>query len=154
MSRRINVTLTFDRSVYETYQKVVGRGKISRDLESYLVKRLAELSGSGEQAATPSEGEKPSYGELLREYDRVVVDSEKRKKWLQKDKTFNDLGKLATELSLSPNSMDGLEDAIPRIREKWKGDVTSLTFFIAYLQDIKAKRDLEWKIDEAGTTEK
>jgi response regulator RpfG family c-di-GMP phosphodiesterase len=143
MMSKKQVTIVVDGEVYDALRKAVSPKKISYEIEDLMEKRLAELKGTEYR-----QEEHVDYEALKREHIRLVREVDRQEKWLRKRKVYDDLARLAVKVGLSPKDLSGLEEAAPKMMSEWKGLKEDVHLFITLLENVRAKRELERKLDE------
>jgi hypothetical protein len=140
---KVNVTLYVDGETFEVFRKAISPKPVSHELEEFMRKRVAELEG-GEYR----QEEHVDYEALERDHVRLVREVDRQEKWLRKRKAYDDLVKVALKVGLSPKDLSVLEEAAPKMMSEWKGLKEDVHLFITLLENVRAKRELERKLDE------
>lgn len=138
-----NVTIYIDDESVRAFRKAISPKSLSRELEDLMRKRIAELEGK-EYAPR----EQVDYEALKREYDRLVREVDRQERWLRKRKVYDDLATIAVKLGLDPRDLSNLDAAAPKLRGEWKGLEEDAHQFIILLENVRAKREVERKLDE------
>jgi len=140
---KTTVSIFIEAEPYDALRKAIAPKKISREIEELVRKRLAELEG-GEY----KQEEHVDYEALERDHVRLVKEVDRQEKWLRKRKAYDDLVKVALKVGLSPKDLSVLEEAAPKMMSEWKGLKEDVHLFITLLENVRAKRELERKLDE------
>ena len=140
---KVNVTLYVDGEAFEAFRKAISPKPVSHELEEFMRKRVAELEGREYR-----QEEHVDYEALKREHIRLIREVDRHEKWLRKRKVYENLARLAVKVGLSPRDLSGLEEAMPKMMSEWKGLKEDVHLFITLLENVRAKRELERKLDE------
>jgi hypothetical protein len=137
-----NVTIYIDDTYLQALRKIIPPKSISHEIEDLIRKRVAELEG---REYAPQEH--VDFEVLVRDHDRLVKEVDKREKWLRKQKAYDDLGRLAVKLGLTPD-LHNLDEVAPKLLDEYKGLKEDTHQFLSLLETVKAKREVERKLDE------
>jgi hypothetical protein len=142
MMSKKQVTIVVDGEVYDALRKAISPKKISYEIEDLMEKRLAELKGTEYR-----QEEQVDYEALKREHDRLVKEVDRQEKWLRKRKAYENLARLAVKVGLTPD-LSRLDEVAPKLRREWTGSPQDAHLFISLLEAVRARRELERKLDE------
>jgi hypothetical protein len=136
------VTLFIDGEAYQALRKAVYPKKVSQEVEDLMRKRVAELEGKQYEPQ-----EQVDLGALKRDHARLIIEVDRLEKWLRKQKAYDDLGRLAVKLGLTPD-LRNLDEVAPKLLDEYKGLKEDTHQFLSLLETVKAKREVERKLDE------
>ena len=148
MARRLNFTLTFDEEIYNSYRNKVGRGNVSRTIENIMRNSLAEPGSSTTTTTDTAEDPAVEYRRLKHDFDQALDEVHKRQKYLEKEKVFGELSKMAISLGVTPADQSKMSSVIPKMEEQWKGSKEDMESFILFLEAVKIRNDLTRKMKE------
>jgi len=136
------VTLFIDGEAYQALRKAVYPKKVSHEVEDLMRKRISELEG---REYAPQEH--VDYEVLKRDHTRLIIEVDRLEKALVKRKVYDDLGRLAVKLGLTPD-LRNLDEVAPKLLDEYKGLKEDTHQFLSLLETVKAKREVERKLDE------
>ena len=139
---RGTVTLHLDLELFQELRKAIAPAKISREIDDLMRKRIAELEGREYR-----QEEQVDYEALEREHVRLVREVDQQERWLRKRKVYDDLTRLAVKVGLTPD-LSRLDEVAPKLRREWTGSPQDAHLFISLLEAVRARRELERKLDE------
>jgi len=103
--------------------------------------RVAELEG------LPLEAPVENYGELKRQHLRLSNEAVHLEKILKKEKAFDRLMVLATELGISWQDLGNLREVSPKLLERWDGLKEHVPKSIILLEIVQEKKKIEASLD-------
>ena len=109
----------------------------SSEMNEFVKRRVAELEG------LPLEAPVENYSELKRQHLKLSNEAMALEKVLKREKVFDRLVALATELGVSWQDLGNLREVTPKLLEGWDGLKEHIHKFITLLETVQEKKKIE-----------
>ncbi|MEM2293154.1 MAG: hypothetical protein QXX41_07750 [Nitrososphaerota archaeon] len=137
-----------ERAVYDGLKTLLaGKGKsISEEVNELLKKRLAELKG-GEQPSNEAQ----NYEALKREHVRLIEESIRLTRLLQKTGEYDALIEMAENLGLNTETLENAEEVAAKLLQTWNGPKAPAHTLITLLETIQKRKQIEKQLEKIRT---
>ncbi|MEM0358335.1 MAG: hypothetical protein QXL77_08220 [Candidatus Bathyarchaeia archaeon] len=137
-----------ERAVYEGLKTLLaGQGKsISEEVNDLLKRRLLELKGGEHPTA-----EAPDYEALKREHVRLIEESIRLTKLLQKTGQYDALIETLENLGLNIETLENIEEVKAKLLQTWNGPKAPAHTLITLLETIQKRKQTEKQLEEIRT---
>jgi len=147
-----SLTLYTDEKIWYRFKELIriheGGMSASQKLEDYMKACISEYEGR--QIDSPLEYE-ADYEDLKKRHIKLVTEADKLEKRLEKTGEFDNMADFVEKAGLDLKTYGNLTTMAPMMLEKWcgKGKMKEdMLIFLAYLELIKKKRQVEAKLEE------
>jgi len=136
---------------YDQYQKFkqvcAGLGAtVSAKVDELIRNSIAETTGEKVETTNPV-----GYEALKKQHLKMVSELDKLEKRLEKTGEFDNMADFVEKAGLDLKTYSNLTTMAPQMLEKWRGKggaKEDMLIFLAYLELIKEKRQVEAKLEE------
>jgi len=122
---------------YRELLKLKAHCSASSEMNEFVKRRVAELEG------LPLEAPVENYDELKRQHLELSNEAMHLEKILKREKVFDCLVALATELGISWLDLANLCEVSPKLLEGWDGLKEHVHLFITLLETVQEKKKVE-----------
>lgn len=136
--KKHTTSLTLDPEVLSRFKAKFGN--VSGTVENLMRQSLADSDREGLQVS-PEE-----YSLMLGQYEDMSKEADKLVERLQKQRVYDSLENVASEVGVDFEGFKNLDDVIPELYKHWDQPRDYMVRYIAWLETLKQKRRLERRI--------